>query len=128
MLLPYYIASMNIEHEYFEATGKYSPFGGICLVDSFETAENAQHELGFMNEENSQRVARQKKAPIFVCIGNPPYNAWQVNENNNNRNRKYPVIEDSVRRTYGDDSAAQNRNSLSDPYIKAFRLGLQPRP
>lgn len=36
MLLPYYIASMNIEHEYFEQTGKYEPFEGICLVDTFE--------------------------------------------------------------------------------------------
>ena len=25
MLLPYYIASMNIEHEFYEATGKYRP-------------------------------------------------------------------------------------------------------
>ena len=39
MLLPYYIASMNIEHAYFEATGNYEPFEGICLVDTFELAE-----------------------------------------------------------------------------------------
>ena len=121
LLLPYYVASMNIEHAYFEAAGEYQPFEGICLVDTFETAESSQHELGFMNEANSRRVVRQKKAPIFVCIGNPPYNAWQVNENDNNRNRKYPVIDQRVRSTYGDDSAAQNRNSLSDPYIKAIR-------
>jgi predicted helicase len=35
MLLPYYIASMNIEHEYMEQTGQYKPFEGICLVDIF---------------------------------------------------------------------------------------------
>ena len=28
MLLPYYIASMNIEHEFYEATGHYQPFWG----------------------------------------------------------------------------------------------------
>src|SRR4030042_401614 len=39
MLLPYYIASMNIEHEYYERTGEYKPFEGICLVDTFELAE-----------------------------------------------------------------------------------------
>ena len=39
MLLPYYIASMNIEHEFYEATGRYQPFEGICLVDTFELAE-----------------------------------------------------------------------------------------
>ena len=31
MLLPYYIASMNIEHAYFERTGEYSPFEGFVL-------------------------------------------------------------------------------------------------
>ena len=36
MLLPYYIASMNIEHAYMEPVGEYSPFEGICLVDTFE--------------------------------------------------------------------------------------------
>jgi hypothetical protein len=29
MLLPYYIASMNIEHAYFDRTGEYKPFPGI---------------------------------------------------------------------------------------------------
>ncbi|MGH7991202.1 MAG: N-6 DNA methylase, partial [Limisphaerales bacterium] len=31
MLLPYYVASMNIEHAFYEAAGKYEPFEGICL-------------------------------------------------------------------------------------------------
>lgn len=39
MLLPYYIASMNIEHAFLDATGEYEPFEGICLVDTFELAE-----------------------------------------------------------------------------------------
>ena len=42
MLLPYYIASMNIEHAYFERTGEYKPFPGICFVDTFELAEPEQ--------------------------------------------------------------------------------------
>ncbi|MCP4288485.1 MAG: N-6 DNA methylase, partial [Gammaproteobacteria bacterium] len=33
MLLPYYIAAMNIEHEYMTLTGEYTPFDGICLMD-----------------------------------------------------------------------------------------------
>ncbi len=32
MLLPYYIASMNIEHEYMERMGEYRSFDGICLI------------------------------------------------------------------------------------------------
>ena len=81
MLLPYYVASMNIEHAYYEATGQYEPFEGVCLVDTFQTAEKAQAEFPFFNERNSERVERQRKAPIRVIIANPPYNAGQVNEN-----------------------------------------------
>ena len=89
MLLPYYIASMNIEHAYFDRTGEYQAFPGICLVDTFELAETEQASLGFMTAENAERVIRQKESPIFVIIGNPPYSAWQVDENDNNRNRSY---------------------------------------
>jgi predicted helicase len=121
MLLPYYVASMNIEHAYYEATGKYEPFEGICLVDTFQTAEKEQAELSFFNEKNSVRVNRQKKAPIRVIIGNPPYNAWQADENDNNKNRKYEELDRRVHVTYADASRATLKNSLSDPYIKAIR-------
>lgn len=33
---------MNIEHEFYELTGGYEPFEGICLVDTFELAEGGQ--------------------------------------------------------------------------------------
>jgi predicted helicase len=91
------------------------------LVDTFELAEPKQAKLGFMTEENTKRVARQKKAPIFVIIGNPPYNAKQVDENDNNRNRKYATIDEEVADTYVRDSKATLRVSLGDPYIKALR-------
>jgi predicted helicase len=119
MLLPYYIASMNIEHEYYELTGSYEPFEGICLVDTFELAESAQQRM--FTEENTERVERQKAAPIFVILGNPPYNAWQVNENDNNKNRRYPVIDRRVAETYAAASTATNKSALSDPYVKAIR-------
>ena len=119
MLLPYYIASMNIEHAYFEATGTYKPFEGICLVDTFELAEAKQPSL--FAQANLERVERQRKTPIFVIIGNPPYNARQLNENDNNKNRKYPVIDARVSETYAKDSKATNKNALSDMYVKAIR-------
>lgn len=121
MLLPYYVASMNIEHAYVEATGKYEPFDGIVLVDTFRTLEPPQTEFAFLSEKNSARVERQKRTPIRVVIANPPYNAWQTDENENNRNQKYNVIDRRVKETYSEDSNAQNKNSLSDPYVKAFR-------
>ncbi len=121
MLLPYYIASLNIEHAYYERTDEYRAFPGICLVDTFELAEAEQASLGFMTAENAERVKKQKEAPIFVIVGNPPYNAGQVNEDDNNKNRKYPVIDKRVSDTYAKDSVASNKNALSDPYIKAIR-------
>ena len=119
MLLPYYIASMNIEHEFFEATGGYQSFEGICLVDTFELAEDRQ--LPLFAPENTRRVEDQKKAPMFVVIGNPPYNVGQVNENDNNKNRKYPTMDARVKETYSQASKATNTNKLSDPYVKAIR-------
>jgi len=121
MLLPYYIASMNIEHAYLERVGEYEPFEGICLVDTFELAEAEQTGFSFMAEENTKRVRRQRAAPIKVIIGNPPYNANQHYENENNRNRRYKVLSSRVATTYGKDSQATNKNTLSDPFIGALR-------
>lgn len=111
---------MNIEHEYFEQTGKYEAFAGICLVDTFELAEAKQLSLALFSTENTKRVERQKQSPIFVIIGNPPYNAYQ-SEDLNNRNRKYPTMDKRVSETYSKDSKATNKNALSDPYVKAIR-------
>ena len=119
MLLPYYIASMNIEHEYYDATGMYEPFEGICLVDTFDLAEDRQ--LPMFAPKNTQRVESQKNTPMFVVVGNPPYNMGQVNENDNNQNRKYLTMDKRVQETYVKDSKATLRNKLSDPYVKAIR-------
>ena len=119
MLLPYYIASLNIEQEFFQRTGEYLPFEGIALADTFELLEKEQGEL--FTQENTARVERQKAADMFVVIGNPPYNMGQVNENDNNKNRKYPVMDKRIAETYAVDSKATLRNKLYDPYVKAIR-------
>ena len=59
MLLPYYIASMNIEHEFYEATGYYQPFEGLCLVDTFELAEDRQFRL--FTEETQRGLNGKRK-------------------------------------------------------------------
>ena len=121
MLLPYYIAALNIEHEYFERTGTYEPFEGLCFVDTLDLAEHRQAQLSFMTEANTARVERQKRAPITVIIGNPPYNAGQMVHNERNQNRPYAVIDQRVSSTYGTDSAATSVSKLNDPYVKFFR-------
>ena len=119
LLLPYYIASMNIEHEYFERTGTYLPFEGIALADTFGILDGIQTKL--FSEENTKRVERQKETDMFVVIGNPPYNSRQVNENDNNKNRKYETMDKNIKDTYAADSKATLRNKLYDPYVKAIK-------
>ena len=122
MLLPYYIASLNIEHEFYTATNRYIPYEGLCLVDTFEMVEDRQLQL--LTPANTERVEKQKASEMFVVIGNPPYNVGQVNENDNNKNRKYKTMDARVRETYSHDSKATNKNALSDPYVKAIRWAL----
>ena len=119
MLLPYYIASLNIEQEYFQRTETYLPFEGIALADTFELLEQQQGEL--FTRANTERVKKQKTVDMFVVIGNPPYNAWQVNDSDNNRNRKYPIMDKRIADTYAADSKATLKNALYDPYVKAIR-------
>ncbi|MDE0400466.1 MAG: N-6 DNA methylase [Candidatus Poribacteria bacterium] len=122
MLLPYYIASMNIEQAFYTATHRYLPYEGICLVDTFEMIEDQQMQL--LTPANTARVEKQKETDMFVVIGNPPYNMGQVNENDNNKNRKYKTMDERIADTYAKDSKATLRNKLYDPYVKAIRWAL----
>ena len=118
MLLPYYIASLNIEQEFYQRMGTYLPFEGIALADTFELMEQEQREL--FTQENTERVERQKAADMFVVIGNPPYNVGQINENDNNKNRTYETMDTLLQETYSRASQATNKRALSDPYVKAI--------
>ncbi|HUI79050.1 MAG TPA: type ISP restriction/modification enzyme [Bryobacteraceae bacterium] len=119
MLLPYYVASLNIEHAYYERMQEYESFQGLCFVDTLDMAE--EHQFGLFTLANTERVEREKNAAITVIIGNPPYNVGQKSENENNPNRKYKVVDGRIRDTYSKDSKATNKNALSDMYVKFFR-------
>jgi len=122
MLLAYYIASLNIEHEYYSRLGEYEPFEGICFTDTLELAEGSQ--LSMFVEENTERIQREKDAQIMVVIGNPPYNMGQKNESDNNKNRPYPVIDQRINKTYAKDSKATLNNKLYDAYVRFFRWAI----
>lgn len=119
MLLPYYVASLNIEHAYFERMGQYQTFEGLCFVDTLDMAESQQ--IGLFTPANTERVEREKQAAITVIIGNPPYNVGQKSENDNNQKRKYKVVDGRVHDTYSQDSAASSKSKLDDAYVKFFR-------
>jgi len=119
MLLPYYVASLNIEHAYYERLKQYEPFPGLCFVDTLDMAEAQQ--IGLFTAANTERVGREREAAITVIIGNPPYNVGQKSENDNNKKRKYKVVDGRVRDTYAKDSKAQSKKALGNMYVKFFR-------
>lgn len=126
VLLAYYIASINIENAYHDAVGQengYKPFNGICLTDTFQLgeADEADELFSDMLPQNSERVIEQKKLPVRVIIGNPPYSAKQKSANDNAQNQKYPKLDNRVEETYAKNGTATNKNALYDSYIKAFR-------
>ncbi|MCK9391104.1 MAG: DEAD/DEAH box helicase family protein [Syntrophales bacterium] len=121
VLLAYYIAAINIEAAYHGIVGgKYQPFEGICLTDTFQLYEK-EDLISHLLVDNSARRTRQKKLDIRVIIGNPPYFAGQSSANDNNQNVAYPFLDERIRRTYAVRSTATNKNALYDDYIRAIR-------
>lgn len=88
-LLPYYTANLNIEYTYQQKMGTYEPFENISLVDTLDNLNyigaTGQFSMFELTAENLERIKRQNEKKISVIIGNPPYNANQLNENNKNR-------------------------------------------
>jgi len=132
VLLAYYIAAVNIENAYHDATldpndgigkEKYTPFDGICLTDTFQLGETQASEKLFseMFPQNSDRVEQQKKAPLRIIFGNPPYSIGQKSANDNAQNQCYPKLDAKIAATYAAASSAGLNKSLYDAYIKAFR-------
>ena len=124
VLLAYYIASVNIENAYHDLSGKatYEPFGGICLTDTFQLYETGEPTLDDrIFRENSDRVNEQRKQPITIVMGNPPYSIGQKSANDNAQNQRYPKLEDRIANTYVKESEAGLNKSAYDSYIKAFR-------
>ena len=129
-LLAYYIADVNIEsvfqeqHHRYAPDTPYLPYDGVCLTDTFQLGEESQGERLFDKDffvGNSEAVSLQKKAPVRVIIGNPPYSVGQKSANDNAQNADYPLLDKRIAQTYAARSSANNKNSLYDSYIRAFR-------
>jgi predicted helicase len=127
-ILPYYVANLNIEATYAALTEEYAEFPNLCFVDTLDNTtalktHKGQHYgdfFGGISSENVDRIQRQNERKISVIIGNPPYNANQKNENENNKNREYPEIDQRIKATYVKASTAQ-KTKLYDMYSRFFR-------
>lgn len=124
VLLAYYVADVNIESVFHDIMKpeEYQMYDGICLTDTFQLNEHGDNDIfSQLFPENSERVLKQKKAPVRVIIGNPPYSVGQKDANDNAKNLKYPNLDNRVESTYAKYSTATLGKSLYDSYVKAFR-------
>lgn len=124
-ILPYYISNLNIEFTYTQKIGAYCEFENLCFVDTLDnmgfgfTGKQIDMFAPF-TEENSKRIKMQNSKKIAVIIGNPPYNANQANENDNNKNREYPEIDKRIKDTFIKESTAQ-KTKVYDMYARFYR-------
>ena len=74
-----------------------------------------------ISAENLARIRRQNQRKISVVIGNPPYNANQLNWNEHNQNREYPGVDARIKETY--ISTAQRKRPSSTICTRASSVG-----
>ena len=111
-LLPYYIATINIEEKLNTILGKHKPYEKICLVDTFQTIEKGEQDLPKLYQKNALKIEEQKRLPLKVIIANPPYKK--------DTKGRYEKIDDLIESKYASGSLAGNNNSLYDHFYRAF--------
>lgn len=123
-IMPYYISNLNIENAYYERTNNYKIFENMCFLDTLEFQIKSEKTsfLGMeeFNKENVERAIRQYKKKINLIIGNPPYNANQKSENDNNKNKVYADLDRRIKATYINESTAQKTKQY-DMYKRFIR-------
>lgn len=123
-IMPYYISNLNIENAYYEKTNDYKVFENMCFLDTleFQIKSDKTSFLGMedFSKENMQRAIKQYKKKINLIIGNPPYNANQRSENDNNKNKVYADLDKRIKETYINESAAQKTKQY-DMYKRFIR-------
>ena len=129
VLLSYYIASINIEQVYHQVRAEqgvdegYVEFPGMTLTDTFQLHEGD----GTITEDfeglaaNNERARAEKDSAITVIVMNPPYSAGQKEENDRNKNLKYPRLDERIEGTYVRRSGAGLMTKLYDSYFRALR-------
>ena len=135
-ILPYYIANLNIEYTFKQKMGYYEEYKNICFVDTLDNTgalaySGKQHGLFAFSTENAERIKRQNSKKISVIIGNPPYNANQQNENENNKNREYYAdykkktggVDGRIKDTFIKYSTAQ-KTKVYDMYARFYRWAM----
>ncbi|TIC83616.1 damage-inducible protein [Nocardioides sp. GY 10113] len=121
LLLAYYIAAVNIETTYADLTGDPKDFPGLILTDTFQSWEPDDRPDLNVFPENNARLEALKKLPITVIVGNPPWSIGQESANDNNKNEKYPFLDEAIRSTYGARSTSLSVRTIYDSYLRAIK-------
>ncbi|MGL4674953.1 MAG: N-6 DNA methylase, partial [Wohlfahrtiimonas sp.] len=128
-ILPYYISNLNIEYAYRQKMKVYKSFQNLSFCDTLDNSDAqayAGKQLGIFSDgfsENNEKIKRQNSKSISVIIGNPPYNANQQNENDNNKNRTYKDLDKRIKDTFVKESTAQ-KTKVYDMYARFYRWAM----
>ena len=88
LLLPYYVANVNLEQTYHARKGgDYTPFQNGILCDTFQTTEKGGKDSFAFMRENKNRADAQSALPIRVILSNPPY-CYRAEKRANDGTRK----------------------------------------
>ena len=134
LLLPYYIANINIEKAYHcrmqeltQQTINYQPFSKAILVDTFQTYEldNDKHQSFAMEylQTVTDSITEQNRTKFQVILGNPPYHKGTDSINAGTQNQTHAIMHAKIKQKYADKSQAVLVRDLYDPYIKAHFWG-----
>ena len=127
MLLPYYLAAVNIENAYrgaLAAAGRdepYEPFPGIVLTDTFGSFGSGEDRRTPLLPSNSERIERQRGLDIRVVLGNPPWSVGQRTHDDANANLSYEDLDGSIAASYAAGSTATSKKQLYDSYVRGIR-------
>ena len=113
---------MNMETAYHDIIkeAEYNPNDILVWTDTFASNEKSDIFKTALSV-NNENLDKENKADIRVIIGNPPYSVGQSDQNDNNTNEHYDLLDARLADTYVDKSSANNCNSLYDSYIRAYR-------
>ena len=103
--------------------GKYEPFEGICLTDTFQLYEKDDMISEILVNNSDRRIKQKKLEDIRVIMANPPYRGPQKDEGDNLKKVSYKSLDKSIRSTYVTHTEATAKVSLYNSFVRAFRWG-----
>ena len=148
LLLPYYIAAVNIETT-FEGLIRdrlrthtsslsamtdsienipYQSFEGIIFTDTFQLSENGNRLPLDIFPRNSKRAKRQLDLrDIRVIVGNPPWSKGQQSQNDDNQRQSYPTLDKSIAGTFVKRSSSKVSPAVYDIIRASNSMGFKSR-